>query len=436
MTEQDFPPHEHLEPPPRPFSWHAQATHFQQNPLAFLRATLSEEHDLVHLFLPEPVVLVTRPEYVQQVFLKSLHTYHKVEPRSRIFGNGLVTSNGADWKWQHHLLQPAFHPRLIPLWGTVIAQATQRLLTRWESLARSQHQLDIAREMTRLTLEILGEAIFGVDLTDASAEIGQVITTLLTTIRQPDRAAVERATQALEVIVASLIATRRMTPGRREDVLTLLFQAQQQDGRVVTDQLIRDEIVTLLIAGHETTATALTWAWLLLAQHQDVEQRLHEELATVLQGHPPTVADLSALSYTRQVLEEAMRLFPPVWATSRWAVERDTLGPHAIPAGTILLLSPYLIHRTSFWESPEAFDPERFASAQMAHRPRCAYTPFGAGPRQCIGRPLAMTEAHLVLATIAQRYRLSTAPGVLVEPEPLMSLRPKGGLPMVLERVA
>jgi cytochrome P450 len=296
--------------------------------------------------------------------------------------------------------------------------------------------VDGAAEMQQLALDILGRALFGVDLSAVSAEIGQAITTLLST-RHPARAAeTEKAALTLDLMVAWIIETRRAASAQHEDVLTVLFRAQEEDGARMTDELLRDEVMSLLFAGHETSAVALSWTWYLLALHPAVERELHQELGQVLAGALPTSADLPRLRYTRMIVEESLRLFPPVWATSRIAKQESRLGPYVIPAGSHLLLSPYLTQRhPRFWQEPERFDPERFSPERASGRLRCAHFPFGAGPRACIGSPFAVQEMLTIIAAVAQRYRLRMVSGFPVEPEPSSSLRLRGGLPMVLERL-
>jgi cytochrome P450 len=215
----------------------------------------------------------------------------------------------------------------------------------------------------------------------------------------------------------------------------LMLARDEETGEVMDDRQLRDEVMTLLLAGHETTSNALTWTWYLLAQHPDVEAKLHAELAEVLGGRVPTIQDLPKLTYTRMIVDEAMRLYPPVYALARGGVAADQVGGYDLPAGAIITMSPYLTHRhPEFWPEPEKFDPERFTPEEEAKRPRYAYVPFGGGPRQCIGNSFALTEAQLILATVAQQYRLRLAPGYQMELEPMITLKPKGGLPMNLEK--
>lgn len=420
-------------------TWLAQARRFQQHPLIFLREVLHKHPDIACLLLPEPVVLVIHPTYVQRVLQESLYTYHKAENSARgqrIFGNGLITSNGDYWKQQRKMMQPAFHRRHAGQWDAVMVSALQALLTRWELLAQRGQPVDIAAEMQRLTLGILASALFGSDISQESEQIGQAMNTLLRVVRQPTATPqFEAAAQTLDVVVTQMIEARRAGTSHQDDVLTLLLQAQEKDSAFVTDALLRDEMMSLLVAGHETTAAALSWTWYLLAEHPEVEEKLHQEL-DLLGGTRPTSSDLPNLPYTRMVFEESMRLYPPVWATSRVTKVNGMLGPYMIPAGMPVLLSPFLTHRhPDFWPHPERFDPERFTPAHVAGRPHFAFFPFGGGPRQCIGQHFALIEAHLTLATIAQRYRLRVASDAPIEPEPGVTLRMRGKLPMLLERV-
>jgi cytochrome P450 len=212
----------------------------------------------------------------------------------------------------------------------------------------------------------------------------------------------------------------------------LMLTRDEETGETMNDRQLRDEVMTLMLAGHETTATTLTWTWYLLSEHPDVARRLREELAAVLGGRTPTMSDVPNLVYTRMVIEESLRLYPPAWVTVRKVDNDDIIGGYHIPAGSTVVVSAYVLHRNpTFWPDPERFDPERFTPERVAERPRFAYIPFSAGPRQCIGNTFALVEAQLILATIAQRYHLDVAPGHRVAPEPLITLRPKGGMPVI-----
>jgi cytochrome P450 len=302
--------------------------------------------------------------------------------------------------------------------------------------------------MTRLTFQIVGRSLFGVDLSDDTGRVSRSFTyanqyiaeltsrpfsPLLIRLPSPGNRRLRAAIKELDEVVYKIIDERRRRGQETGDLLSMLMSARDEDtGEAMDDAQVRDEVMTLMLAGHETTANALTWTWYLLSQNPAAEVKLHEELRRVLAGRSPTFEDLPGLKYTRMVIEEALRLYPPAYVISRLTGSADRVGYYHLPAGSSLLLSPYLTHRhPDFWPDPEKFDPERFNPDQPSDRPRYAYLPFGGGPRQCIGNTFAMTEAQLVLATMAQRVRLSLVHGHPVEFEPLITLRPKFGMKMV-----
>ncbi len=417
---------------------------FASRPLEFLQMVMQLSGDLAYVPLTDaadptssPTVIPIHPNLVKQV-LTNTRAFRKPAQSALgryLFGDGLVTSGGDQWKRQRQTLQPAFHREALAAIGSVVTGATEEILAGW----KPGQVIDAAAEMTRLTLRILGKTLFGRDFTSETDSIGQAITTLLSCVHEPGQhtpSEAEAALLTLEALVFQLLIERRVSQRDESDLLSLLLQAQQDDPAFFTDQLVRDEVMTFLIAGHETTAVALAWALYFLAQHAEVEHTLRTHLAEVLGGHIPSIADLPRLSYARMVLEEAMRLRPPVWATSRETALATELGGYFLPAGTPVLVTPYLTHRhPAFWRAPEQFYPPRFC-AQRAARHRFAYVPFGGGPRQCIGADFALTEAILILAMIAQRYRLQLLAGFSAEPEPLMTLRIRGGLPVLVQAVA
>jgi cytochrome P450 len=244
------------------------------------------------------------------------------------------------------------------------------------------------------------------------------------------------AIKMLDEVVQKIVSERRQHNEDRGDLLSMLMLARDEEtGEMMDDKQLRDEVMTLLLAGHETTSNTLTWTWYLLSQHPEVEAKFHAELAAVLGGRVPMMEDLPKLTYTRMILDESLRLYPPVYALARGGIEADQVGGYDLPRRSIITMSPYLTHRhPEFWPEPEKFDPERFSPEEEAKRPRYAYVPFGGGPRQCIGNSFALTEAQLVLATVGQQYRLRLAPDYQMELEPLITLKPKGGLPMMLEK--
>jgi cytochrome P450 len=323
------------------------------------------------------------------------------------------------------------------------------MLERWRRSTPGDTLLDIPQEMMRLTLRIAGLALFSHDLTNEVDRIGSTFTTLSPLISSytslpfpplwvptPRNRRLLAGINTLNTIVYSIIEERRKQPADTQatDLLgMLLYTRNEETGLGMSDQQLLDEVLTLLLAGHETTATALTWTWYLLSQHPEVERRLHVEPEKVLAGRNPSVDDLDALPYTRMVIQEAMRLYPPAFGFTRFAIASDEMGGYPVPANSMIFLSAYCTHRhPAFWEEPEVFDPERFNPERSAGRPRFAYFPFGGGPRQCIGNSFAMMEAQLVLATVAQRYALRLVPGHAVEIQVLPTLRPRHGLPMTL----
>jgi cytochrome P450 len=304
--------------------------------------------------------------------------------------------------------------------------------------------------MMGLTLGIVGQALFSIDLSHEANVVGQSVTTLVKLfgdyiyapfpplgVPTPRNRHLQTAIHELETVVSGIISERRADSTDHGDLLSmLLLMRDEETGEGMSDHQVRDEVMTLLLAGHETTANTLTWTWYLLSQHPEIESRLHAELRTGLGGNAPTVEQLPTLPYSAMVLQEALRLYPPVWILSRKALADDELGGCSIPKGSMVIVSPFATHRhPGFWEQPEVFDPERFTADRVAARHHFAHVPFGGGPRKCIGSSFALMEAQLVLATVAQHYRLRLIPGALVAPEAKITLRPRYGMPMSLERI-
>ncbi len=399
-----------------------------------------------------PVYLMSHPDYIKHVLQDNHRNYGKDTFAYRalrlILGYGLVTSEGAFWLRQRRLAQPAFHRQRIEAFGAIMTHATHAMLDRWAQVAETEQVFDVAQEMSRLTLRIAGETLFNIDLTDEADEVGraltlglQEVTSRLTrplalplVVPTPQNRRFIRARDTLDQVVYGIIAERRCADVDRGDLLSMFMLAEDEEtGERMNDQQLRDEIMTMMLAGYETTANALIWTWYVLAQHPEVEAKLAAELADVLDGRVPTIADLPNLPYTLMVIQESMRLYPPVYMFSRSAMQDDEIGGYRVPAGTTVSMSPYAIHRhPDFWDQPETFDPERFTPDRIAERHRFAYIPFAAGPRQCIGNTFALTEAQLVLATVAQRYRLRLVDGHPVEPRAAITLRPRYGIQVTL----
>ncbi len=324
-----------------------------------------------------------------------------------------------------------------------MTDATVAMLERWQARSDTGTPLQMEEEMVRLTLWIVGQALFSLDLSQETSTVGPAVTTVLElladyvfrpfpplSVPTPRNRRLHLAIHALDQVVYRIIAERRMLPTDTGDLLSMLLLAQDEEtGQGMNDRQVRDEVLTLLLAGHETTANTLTWTWYLLSEYPEVERRLQAELNDVLGGRVPTVDDLPNLKYTRMVLEEALRLYPAAPLLSRKAVAADELKGCHVPANSMIMISPYAMHRhPAFWEEPERFEPERSAT-----RPAYTYFPFGGGPRMCIGNHFAMMEAQLILSTVAQRYQARLVPGHQVEPQMSVTLRPRYGLPMTLQ---
>lgn len=421
-----------------------------RNDPALMLKVVAEHGDVVRLRLAgQDSYLINHPDDIRDILVTNATNFTKgrVLQRARVFlGNGLLTSEGEVHRRQRRLMQPVFHRQRVARYGADMVTAAERVDQRWTDGAT----IDVAEAMMRLTLDIVGRTLFDADVEDDANEVGRALgemiayfpllllpfAEILQTLPLGPGRRVQRAGRALDDIVLRLIADRRAHPNpERQDLLSLLLLAQDDDGGGMSDQQVRDEAMTIFLAGHETTANALTWTWFLLSQHPRAEARLHAELAAVLAGRPPTLADLDHLPYTRMVFSEALRLYPPAWIIGRMAIAPFTVGAYTLPAGATLLLSPWATHRDARWfPDPERFDPDRWAPEAQAARPKFAYFPFGGGPRVCIGEPFAWMEGVLVLATLAQHWWLRLTPGHPVALAPGITLRPKHGMRMRLER--
>jgi cytochrome P450 len=382
--------------------------------------------------------VIHHPDDVKRVLVGNHKNYIKGVGLDRVrilLGKGIMTSEGELWKRQRYMMQPYFHRRVITEFATVIAAANDRFIERWETLTAHGELVNLTDEMSELTLEIVLRAIFGTDLDRLTQQLGgnpfEVIT------KESGRnLQFAYKFRSLTKLVAGLIAQRR-TDGRDHfDYLAMLMGARDKDsGEPMPERELIDEVLTLIVAGHETTASGLNWTWYLLSQHPEVAARLHAEIDATAELAAPQLADMESLSYTHQVIDEALRLYPPGWLLSRRTLEPDLLGGYAIPANANVLLPLYLLHRhPQFWKEPERFWPERFAPEHEAERPRFAYMPFAAGPRHCIGETLALYEMLMHLYKVARRYRLTYVPDQPLELEAQINLRTRHPLHMRLER--
>jgi cytochrome P450 len=364
----------------------------------------------------------------------------------RLLGEGLLTSEGEFHLRQRRLAQPAFHRQRIAGYAATMVEYADRACDRWQA----GETRDVAREMMRLTLAIAGKTLFDANVEGEADEIGKALTTtfdLFNTLTLPFRQLLERlplpaskrflkARERLDATIYRIINERRASGEDRGDLLSMLIAARDEegDGSGMTDEQLRDEAMTIFLAGHETTANALTWTWYLLSQHPEIEARFHAEVDETLKGALPTAEDFPRLRYTEMVFAEVMRLYPPAWVIGRRALGDHQIDGYKIPARSILLISPYVTHHDArFFPDPFRFDPERWTPEARESRPKFSYFPFGGGPRVCIGESFAWMEGALVLATIARRFRMRLAPGHPVEMRPLVTLRPKHGMRMILE---
>jgi cytochrome P450 len=447
----------HTPPPPLPSGrLLGHAGPISQDPLGFFLRVREQGGDVVRLrFGPAQVTFLYRPEHVQRVLVDNVSNYIKdtggYARLRRMLGQGLVTSSGDFWRRQRRIANPAFHHRAIAGFADAMVSAARDRADLWAGSAARGEPLDMAGEMTALTLRIAGETLLGSDISQSSSKLGGALTEALAWyadtvgsaflfldyLPTPRNLRFERALGEMKAVVDAVIAERRVEGEPRPDLLGMFMAAvDEETGEGMSDEHLRDEVLTMLLAGHETTANALAWILHLLSLHPEVCRRLEAELERVLGGRDPEMADLPKLTYTTQVIHESLRLYPPVWALGRKAEAEDVIGGHRIPAGEYVFFSPYAIHRhPDLWENPEGFDPSRFAGdgprgpgGERLHR--LAWFPFSGGQRKCIGDRFAMMEAQIILAVLLQRYRLSLVPGHPVVPDPSVTLRPRDGVLM------
>src|SRR5918911_1504332 len=441
----------HLPPGPKRKPLGLDFVAFRRNPVPFLMNAARLYGDIVHFRMgPQDAYFLNHPDLVKDVLVTHNQNFKKgraLQRSKRLLGEGLLTSEGEFHRRQRRLAQPAFHRARINSYGAVMTSTAARNASRW----RDGEQLNISQEMMRLTLAIVARTLFDADVESEADEIGAALTSvmelfdflllpfseLLERLPLPHARRFQRAKQRLDATIYRIIEERRRSNEDRGDLLSMLMSARDEegDGGQMTDAQVRDEVMTIFLAGHETTANALTWTWYLLSEHPSVEAKLHAELNAVLAGREPTVEDVPRLRYTEMVVAESMRLYPPAWAVGRLAVEDHEVGGYLIPRGSLVLVSQYVMHRDPrFWPDPERFDPARWTPEAKASRPQFSYFPFGGGVRRCIGEGFAWMEGVLVISTLAQRWRLRLDAGQRVEPQPMVTLRPRRGVSMTPER--
>jgi len=426
------------------------AWQMRQDPLPFMLRAMERHGDVVRMRLGQyRAHLLRNPDHIRHVFVDNAANYSKqtrgYQKARIVLGEGLVTSEGALWQRQRRIATPAFgRQRVAALAGTMV-EATGRALAAWRERTRGGASIDAFAELMRLTLEIAVRTLLGIGPEAVTQGLNRAVSVVLERtndiitnplypplwVPTPKNRALKRAIAEIEGFVYAAIARRRASPNpAASDLLSLLLAARdEQTGEGMSDRQLRDEAVTILIAGHETTANVLAWAAYLLAMHPGVERRLHAEVGSAMGEREPTADDVPRLPFTRAVIEEAMRLYPPAWMIGRCAIREDVIGGYRIPAGTFALISPYVTHRhPGLWDNPEAFDPDRFIDGRAERLPKFAYLPFGGGQRFCIGATFAMTEATLLLAMITRACRLALVGGQRVEPFAMITLRPRHGI--------
>lgn len=418
--------------------------------LEFLLSTNHECSDIVAFHIwSRSYVMLNSSDFIKAVLVEHAYDFEKnvgVRIAGReLVGEGLLTSENASHKRLRKLVAPAFQHGRIVSYADIVAHYTEELEKTWNN----NQVIDIAREMTHLTMRIIGKTLFDNDLLNQANELGRILTNAIRlfvaginspihipfTWPTPRNLRIQKAFKRLNTTINDIIGERRRLGVDRGDLLSMLLSARDNDGSSLSDVQIHDEVLEFLLAGHETVTNALAWTWYLLAQHPEIYMQVCDEVDHVLEGRTPTFTDLVNLPYTLQVFKESLRLYPSVYLIGRQAICSLEINGYHLPEGTVALISPYVIHRRpEYFPSPEQFNPERFTSVEERSRPRYTYIPFGIGPRNCIGNQFALMEGHLILATLIQRVIFELAAKQRVEPEPLITLRPRGGIKMIIRR--
>jgi cytochrome P450 len=429
------------------------ARRFRGDPLAFISEIGRSYGDIAYFRMgPVRAYFVNHPKLIRETLVTKNKIFRRpswvIGPLQKLDGNGLVLSDGDFWLRQRRLVQPAFSTKRFDGYGQVTVDYTRRMLDRWSSGT----SFDVADEMTRLTLEIISKTLFGLEVSATATRLGEAVRVISESfvaeagnplqlpdwIPLPGKRRKRWAMRTLDELAWGIVRERRASGVDHGDLLSMLLLAvdEEGDGRGMTDRQARDEAMTLFNAGHDTTAAALAWIWYAIAKYPQIQTRLAEESAAVLADRPATYSDVAQLAYTEMVIKETLRLYPPTWALiPRETVSEVEIGGYSVPKGAWVYAFPYVTHRDPrFFENPEKFDPERFAAGRAETIPQYAYFPFGGGPRVCIGNTFATMEMVLIVATVLQKFRIELAPGQAeVEPEPLIAMRPKGGLRVALQ---
>ncbi len=428
--------------------WFAFRRFRPANPILLFQHLVDEYGDIAHYKIGwNHIVFLNNPDYIREVLVVQNDNFIKertVRRTKMLLGEGMITAEGAQHRSQRQVAQPAFHRQRIPEYADMIVQEGVRMRDRW----RDGEQRDIARDMMHLTLNVVARTLFATDLRDEVDELADAINRImglynflvmlpaaewLVHVRPPGLAAFVRARKRIDAVVYRMIEAHRKAGHNGGSLLDLMLAASP-DHSAASEQSLRDQVITIFLAGYETVANALAWTWYLLSQNPECERRFHDEIDRELQDRPPAFEDVPRLRYTEMVLAESMRLYPPAWAMGRYARNDFRLGEFFLPAKTTVLISQFIMHRDArFFPDPLRFNPERFTPEAKARRTKFTYFPFGAGFRQCIGESFAWMEGVLLLATLGQRWKPKLVPGHRVEPEPLITLRPKYGMKMQVE---
>ncbi len=417
------------------------------NPLEYFTKVAREYGDIAGMrVLNFKTIFINHPDLIEEVLVTNARKYSKgrvLRANRHVFGEGLLTSEGEFWLRQRRLAQPAFHRARIASYAATMVEYTQRMLHGW----RGGEERDAHQEMMRLTLQIVGKTLFDADVERDAQEVGKSLELLLEIganfrrtifvphwLPTPTNLRAKREIAQIEKILYRIIGERRASGRDTGDLLSMLLSAQDEDGSRMTDRQLRDEAITLFLAGHETTASTLSWTWWMLAQNPTAEAKLHAELDAAVGDRAPSLDDLPRLAYTGRVITESLRLYPAAWGMARLAVEDHEIAGYPVTKGMGVAMAQWVVHRDPRWyDAPEEFRPERWEDDLLKRLPRFAYFPFGGGPRQCIGNTFALMEATLILATIARKFRLRLVANHPVVPLASITLRPRHGVRVMLE---
>jgi cytochrome P450 len=429
--------------------WFALRKFRPANPILLFQQLAREYGDIAHYKIGwHHIVFLNHPDYIREILVVQNDNFIKertVQRTRMLLGAGMITSEDAQHRAQRQVARPAFHRQRIPEYANTMVAEAARMSDRW----KSGEQRDIAIDMMHLTLNVVAQTLFDTDLREEADELASAINRImglynflvmlpaaewLVHVRPPGLAAFVRARKRIDAVVYRMIAAHRQRGSHSGSLLDMMLAASP-DQSAASEQSLRDQVITIFLAGYETVANALSWTWYLLSQNPECERLFHHEIDCELQGRLPTFDDVPRLRYVEMVLAESLRLYPPAWAMGRYAREDFQLGDFFLPAKTTVLMSQFVTHRDPrFFPDPLRFDPERFSPEARSRRTKLTYFPFGAGVRQCIGESFAWMEGVLLLATLAQKWKLRLVPGHTVEPEPLITLRPKYGMKMIVEQ--